>query len=91
MSKDPLTEQVTTRICNHMNTDHIDALVALAKFYGNVQDPIGVEMVSLSETIMEIKANGELIAIPFDHVLQDSSDAHETLVSMIKDLKANTQ
>ena len=71
---EPITPESSQRICNHMNDDHPDAIDSYVKNYGT-----DAKMVRLTPTAMEIS-----IMVPFDHVLQDCSDAKKTLVSMIK-------
>ena len=43
-------------------------------------------MISLSSESIELKVDDLTIDIQFDHVLQDCSDAHRTLVKMIKEI-----
>ena len=41
-------------------------------------------MISLSQEAIELKIDDQTLEIKFDHNLQDCSDAHKTLVRMIK-------
>ena len=41
-------------------------------------------MISLSQEAIELKIDDQKLEIKFDHILQDCSDAHKTLVRMIK-------
>ena len=84
MSSEPITEESSTRICNHMNQDHQDAVNAYAKYYGKINTFKSAKMLSLSPELIELKIDDQIIKIPFDHILQDCSDAHKTLVMMIK-------
>ena len=86
MNIEPLTIESSTRICNHMNKDHSDAVIAYAKFYGGIETCNNAQIVSLSSELMELKVDEQIIKIKFDHILKDSSDAHKTLVSMIKSI-----
>ena len=88
MNSEPITKSSSTRICNHMNKDHQDAVNAYAKYYGKIETFKSAKMTSLSPKSIEIKIDDQNIEIPFDHVLQDCSDAHKTLVRMIKDIPA---
>ena len=79
---EPITPESSARICNHMNDDHQDAVDSYVKNYINWTGPISgtsAKMTKLTPTSMEIT-----VEIPFDHVLQDCSDAKKTLVNMIK-------
>ena len=86
MSSEPITKSSSTRICNHMNNDHQDAVKAYAKYYGKVETFRSAKMISLSAQSIELKIDDITVDIKFDHVLQDCSDAHKTLVRMIKDI-----
>ena len=86
MNSEPINKSSSTRICNHMNKDHQDAVNAYAKYYGKIETFKSAKMTSLSTESIELKIDDQNIEIPFDHVLQDCSDAHKTLVRMIKDI-----
>ena len=88
MNSEPINKSSSTRICNHMNKDHQDAVNAYAKYYGKIENFKSAKMTSLSPESIELKIDDQNIEIPFDHVLQDCSDAHKTLVRMIKDIPA---
>ena len=44
MAADPLTDAVSTRICQHMNDDHAEAVLAYAQHYGGVSAPTAARM-----------------------------------------------
>ena len=88
MNSEPINKSSSTRICNHMNKDHQDAVNAYAKYYGKIETFKSAKMTSLSPESIELKIDDQNIEIPFDHVLQDCSDAHKTLVRMIKAIPA---
>ena len=84
MNSEPITQESSTRICNHMNKDHEDAVNAYAKYYGKIKTFKSAKMISLSPEAVQIKIDEETLEIKCDHILQDCSDAHKTLVRMIK-------
>ena len=88
MNSEPINKSSSTRICNHMNKDHQDAVNAYAKYYGKIETFKSAKMTSLSPESIKLKIDDQSIEIPFDHVLQDCSDAHKTLVRMIKAIPA---
>ena len=88
MNSEPITKESSARICNHMNQDHQDAVNAYAKYYGKIETFRTAKMISLSPESIELKIDDLTINVQFDHVLQDCSDAHKTLVKMIKDIPA---
>ena len=67
-----------------MNKDHKDSVNAYAKYYGKIKTFKSAKMISLSPEAVQIKIDEETLEIKFDHILQDCSDAHKTLVRMIK-------
>lgn len=84
---DPLTPEVSDRICKHMNDDHADAVLLYAKAFGNVSDATAAQMLQIDANGMDLQLEGGAttqIRIPFDHALQDSEDAHQTLIAMVK-------
>ena len=84
MSSEPITPESSARICNHMNKDHQDAVNAYAKYYGKIKTFRSAQMISLSPESIELKIDDQTVVIKFDHILKDCSDAHKTLVKMIK-------
>jgi len=67
-----------------MNKDHQDAVNAYAKYYGKIKTFRSAKMIRLSQESIQLEIDDQTINIKFDHVLQDCSDAHQTLVKMIK-------
>ena len=86
MPASPLTPRISERICKHMNRDHLPAVIAYARHYGGISGATKAQMISINSVEMELEVDGKSIKIAFDHVLEDSEDAHKTLVSMIKKL-----
>ena len=85
MNSEPITEKASKRICNHMNKDHKDAVNSYAKYYGKIKTFRSAKMINLSPESIKLKIDDHTtIEIKFDHVLKDCSDAHQTLVKMIK-------
>ncbi len=84
MRQDPITKEVSQRICNHMNKDHLESLKAYASFYGGIKNPINANLLEITAESMHLSVDGSYIIIKFDHPLKDSSDAHQTLVSMLE-------
>ena len=89
MTSEPITQESSLRICNHMNKDHEDAVNAYAKYYGKIETFKSAKMINLSPESFQLKIDDQTLEIKFDHILQDCSDAHKTLVRMIKDIPAS--
>lgn len=85
---DQITPEISDRICQHMNEDHADAVLIYAKIYGKsiaaqsavmkAIDPQGMDLIA------QVNGEGVSLRIPFDRELKDSEDAHQTLISMVK-------
>lgn len=91
MSENFSTE-VSSRICQHMNDDHSTAVALYAQAYGGLTEAETAKMLAIDAQGMDLTAqvNGETIPvrIQFDHVLQDSEDAHHTLIAMVKQARS---
>lgn len=85
---DQITPEISDRICKHMNEDHAEAVLLYAKHYGNSTEATSAQMVAIDPQGMDLSAqiNGETIPlrITFDHTLEHSEDAHQTLIAMVK-------
>ncbi|MGF1601592.1 MAG: DUF2470 domain-containing protein [Thermosynechococcaceae cyanobacterium] len=85
---DALSAAVSDRICKHMNEDHGEAVAVYVQVYGDTPDATAAEMKSIDAQGMNLIAqvSGEAmpVRVEFDHALQDSEDAHQTLISMLK-------
>ncbi|MBD2495191.1 DUF2470 domain-containing protein [Nostoc sp. FACHB-280] len=80
--------EISTRICNHMNEDHGDAVLLYAKVFGNITEAISAKMLAIDSQGMDLSAQFNEESIPvriqFDHILADAEDAHQTLIAMVK-------
>ena len=85
---DPLTPTISDRICKHMNEDHAEAVVLYAQVFGDRPQTEKAQMVAVDpqgmDLSIEVQETMEMLRIPFDHVLQDSEDAHQTLIAMVR-------
>ena len=84
MAADPITDAVSARICQHMNDDHAEAVLAYARHYGGVTSPTAARMLAVTPDEMELDVDGDRVRSRFDHTLSDSEDAHRTLVAMLR-------
>ncbi len=84
MAADPLTPVVSERICRHMNADHSSAVAAYARHYGGCPQVSTARLAAVTTEWMDLEVDGQPLRIAFDHPLQDSEDAHRTLVAMLR-------
>ena len=86
MNKEKINNAIGERICNHMNSDHKDAVISYALHYGGIKNIKEARLISLNSHFMEIDVDKQIIQIKFDHILQDAKDAHQTLITMLKSI-----
>lgn len=90
---DAITPAVSDRICKHMNDDHADAVLTYARVYGDRPEAEAAEMLAIDPQGMDLRAqiDGEAVSVrvPFDRALADAEDAHQTLIAMLKQARAN--
>jgi putative heme iron utilization protein len=89
---DPITPEVSDRICKHMNEDHAEAVLLYAKVYGKTENATNAAMSSIDPEGMnlDVSIDSEAVSlrIPFDRTLTDSDDAHQTLIGMVRQARA---
>ncbi|MBP0016222.1 MAG: DUF2470 domain-containing protein [Cyanobacteria bacterium SBLK] len=85
---DPITPEVSDRICKHMNKDHADAIALYARFFGNTPEATAAQMLAIDSQGMNLTVRAEgketTLRIAFDRTLADAKDAHHTLVDMLE-------
>ncbi len=90
---DAFSPDVSDRICKHMNDDHAEAVLLYAKAFGGATGAIAAQMLKIDPDGMDLQIQHDdsiaPIRIHFDHTLQDSEDAHQTLIAMVKQARAN--
>jgi len=84
---------ISDRICKHMNDDHADAVLLYAQFFGENPQATAAELISIDNAGMEIMCltGGQetSVRVEFDHALESAEDAHQTLITMVKQAKAS--
>jgi putative heme iron utilization protein len=92
---DQFSPEVSSRICNHMNEDHANAVLLYAQVFGGVSQAMAAQMLAIDAQGMDLAAqvDGESlpVRIEFDHVLADSEDAHHTLIAMVKQARVGAK
>ena len=87
MKKEPITAEISNRICKHMNQDHIDALVSYAKNYGGFKEVDNARMIEINASSMSLEVDGEVLKLNFKNQLTCSEDAHKELVQTLKGIE----
>ena len=90
---DIITPAISDRICKHMNEDHGEAIVLYARVFGDTPNAESAKMVAIDPQGMDLTAKvgdeEKPIRIKFERTLQDSEDAHQTLITMVKQARQN--
>ncbi len=90
---DIITPEISNRICQHMNEDHADAVLLYAKAFAGSTTATAARMLAIDPEGMDLMTTTDGSEVPvrigFDHTLQDSEDAHQTLIAMVR--QARTQ
>jgi putative heme iron utilization protein len=83
-----LTDQSIATIIAHMNDDHADSTLAYVRHFAGRTDAEAATIASLDALGLDVVARcGDAdvtLRIPFDHPLQDTDDARNTLVAMAR-------
>jgi putative heme iron utilization protein len=89
---DPITPEVSQRICTHMNDDHGEAVLMYAKVYGQAENATAATMQSIDPEGMDLNVmlgeEATTIRVPFERSLTDSEDAHQVLIAMVRKARA---
>jgi putative heme iron utilization protein len=89
---DAISPAISDRICAHMNEDHAEAVLLYAKTFGKTEGAIAAQLLAIDPEGMNLLVQTESATLPvrvgFDHVLQDSEDAHQTLIAMVKQARS---
>jgi putative heme iron utilization protein len=87
-----INKTISQRICQHMNEDHSEAVALYGTFLANLTDVKSAKMVSIDNQGMDllvITTTGEITTrIEFDHQLTDATDAHHTLIDLLKQARS---
>lgn len=89
---DAITPAVSDRICKHMNEDHADAVALYARIFGQMPAVTAAQMQAIDpegmDLLVQVEGSTQPVRIPFDHHLQDSEDAHQTLIAMVRQARS---
>jgi putative heme iron utilization protein len=71
-----------------MNEDHAEAVALYARVFAQLAAVESAQMLAIDPDGMDLQAviegTPQTVRVPFDHSLQDSEDAHQTLIAMVK-------
>ena len=77
---------ISKRVCNHMNKDHIDSVHKYLIHYGKISDFKEAYMEEITSKFMKINYDGKAAIINFKNQISEE-EIHKTLVSMIREIE----
>ena len=82
-----ISQEISDRICAHMNKDHKDALTKYVTIYSDVKgfSESTLCMTRITNSFMTIKVNGSEININLKEKANTPKDIHNILIAMLKE------
>lgn len=83
-----LSQAEVTRIMDHMNDDHGDAVLLYAQYFGGVDEATSAQMVDLGEEFIELEvttpAGVETVPLQLIEDVHNATEARRVLVEMAR-------
>ncbi len=80
-----ISSNISSRVCNHMNKDHIDSVHKYLIHYGKISHFKEAYLEEISTKYMKINYDGKYAIINFKKEISEE-EIHATLVSMIREI-----
>ena len=77
--------EVSKRVCDHMNNDHLDSVHKYLRHYGKISNFNDAYMVEINNKFIKIKYDGKDAIINFKQEISEE-EIHKTLVKMLKEI-----
>jgi putative heme iron utilization protein len=81
MATDNWLAEAESRIVNHMNADHADALMGYCRYQAGIA-PTSVTMIGIDQYGFDLLADDRPVRIPFESPVTSADAAHTALVQM---------
>ena len=81
-----ISKKTSDRVCNHMNSDHLESVHNYLRHYCNVKDFNYAKMDKVTSKSIEIKYDDKVAIINFEKEISEE-EIHHTLVKMAKQIK----
>lgn len=86
-----LSAEASRRAADHLNEDHVDALLAFAMHFGNLRDATSARVLALGESGLVLTADtprGPVDChVPYSRALRSTEDLRATLVEMAREAR----
>ena len=81
-----ISKKTSDRVCNHMNSDHIESVHNYLRYYCKINDFKKANMEEITSKSLKIKYDGKVASINFENEISEE-DIHDTLVKMARQIK----
>tara|TARA_Y100000589_G_scaffold254085_1_gene242878 strand:- start:166 stop:420 length:255 start_codon:yes stop_codon:yes gene_type:complete len=81
-----ISKKTSDRVCNHMNSDHLESVHNYLKHYCKVNNFGYAKMEEITSKSIKIKYDDKIASIDFEKEISEE-DIHDTLVKMARDIK----
>ena len=81
-----ISSTTSSRVCKHMNKDHIDSIHKYLIHYGKISNFKEAYLEEISNEFMKIHYDGKTAIINFKNQISEN-EIHSTLVSMIREIE----
>ncbi|NBB85646.1 MAG: DUF2470 domain-containing protein [Bacteroidetes bacterium] len=84
----PLSTADVTRIMDHMNDDHGDAVLLYAQHFGGIEEATSARMVDMGKDVMELEVTTptgvETVTLQLIEDVHNATEARQVLVEMAR-------
>ena len=81
-----ISKEVSDRVCNHMNSDHLESVHNYLRHYCKINNFINAKMEEITSKSIKIEYDDKVAYIDFEREISEE-DIHNTLVKMAKQIK----
>ena len=81
-----ISKKTSDRVCNHMNSDHLESVHNYLRHYCKVNNFSHAKMEEITSKSLKIKYDNKIAIIDFEKEITEE-DIHDTLVKMAKQIK----
>ena len=81
-----ISKKTSDRVCNHMNSDHLESVHNYLRHYCNINDFKSAVLKEITSKALKIKYDDKIAIINFENEISEE-DIHDTLVKMARQIK----
>ena len=81
-----ISKKTSDRVCNHMNSDHLESVHDILRHYCEVNEFKYAKMEQITSEFIRIKYDDKFANVNFEKEISEE-EIHDTLVKMAKQIK----